>query len=587
MDFAQQLKSTVDIVDVVRTYVVLKKVGTRYVGLCPFHSEKSPSFNVNPVHGFYKCFGCGEGGDLIKFVEKIEGVSFMEALQLLADRYGLTMPKRREDQDEQATVRQAILRLHELASLHFQHALSSPEGAAARAYLQRRGLDARAVDHFQLGYSPRQGSALVRLFEREGYQPEQWKDAGLVLPRQDGSGWFDRFRNRLMFPIHNESGKVIGFGGRSLDEGDEPKYLNSSETPIYKKSSVLYNLHRAKESMRKNNRVVLVEGYMDAIGVSTAGIAETVAPCGTALTAQQVAIMRRLAETVVINFDPDNAGMNATERSLPVLLDGGMKVRILTLPGGLDPDEFVKEHGDEVYRERLAQAPTYFSWLAERARKRFDLGSPEGKVDALRFLVDAASKVPGKLERTMVVTEMANSLGLDPNLLLQRMRVNSPTARSRSGEIPPAADRTPIGKLNERMLLQILLQVKEARDHLLPVLQQSPVYPELRLRHLFEILRRLDDEAEGDWTRLRSEMAADEQTLMEQLMFTDAPADELPVSVQNAISCIQHLEAELQDRAKERLREQIRGAERAGDMAQALELMESLKQFERRLRRPA
>jgi len=338
MDFVEQLKSSVDIVGVVGEYVRLKKSGAqRYMGLCPFHSEKTPSFTVHVVHQFYKCFSCGAGGDVVKFVMEKEGLSFYEALKLLAERYGIPMPKRSQYADEDSKLRGAIFQMHELAQENFRAQLNGPAGEAARGYLARRGVAPETAEQFGLGYSDRSGRALLRLFEKRSFPAAQLDQAGLVGKRQDGS-MYDRFRNRLMFPIHNESGKIIGFGGRALVAEDEPKYLNSPETPIYKKSYVLYNLHRAKEAIRKDDRVVLVEGYMDVIGVTAAGFPGVVASCGTSLTAQQVQALKRHTRKIVVNFDPDAPGANAAERSIGLLLEEGMQVRIVELDGGLDPD---------------------------------------------------------------------------------------------------------------------------------------------------------------------------------------------------------------------------------------------------------
>ena len=270
MEFVEQLKASVDIVGVVGEYVRLRKSGTnRYMGLCPFHTEKSPSFTVHVVHQFYKCFSCGAGGDVVKFVMEKEGISFYEALKSLAERHGIPMPQRSQYADEDTRLRGAILAMHELAQENFRANLHTPAGEAARAYIAKRGLTGQTAEHFGLGYSDRSGRALLRLFEQQHYPAAQMEQSGLVKKRQDGS-LYDGFRNRLMFPIHNEAGKIIAFGGRALAAEDMPKYLNSPETPVYKKSHVLYNLHRAKETIRKEDRAILVEGYMDAIGVTAA-----------------------------------------------------------------------------------------------------------------------------------------------------------------------------------------------------------------------------------------------------------------------------------------------------------------------------
>jgi len=390
MDFVEHLKSQVDIVQTIQTYVKLRRVGRRYTGLCPFHSEKSPSFSVNGDLQFYHCFGCKAGGDVLKFIEQIEHVSFYEALKLLSERNGIPMPKRAEYADADSKLRGAIMTMHELAEQEFRELLSSPQGSDARGYITRRGVSPELIAQFGLGYSDRSGRSLVRAFDRHSFTSEQLDASGLVMKRENGGGYFDRFRGRLMFPIHNESGKVIGFGGRALEAEDNPKYLNSPETPIYKKSNVLYNLHRAKEGIRKHDRSILVEGYMDVIGVYSAGVTEVVASCGTALTNPQVRMLKRHSSNITVNFDPDAAGENAAERSIKLLLDESMHVRIMELDEDLDPDEYCKKHGAEAYEARVKAAKTYFYWLADRARAKYrrrrqKRASPFSSFCSLRF----------------------------------------------------------------------------------------------------------------------------------------------------------------------------------------------------------
>src|SRR5580704_4789466 len=351
MDFVEQLKTSVDIVKVIGEYVRLRKVGStgRFTGLCPFHSEKTPSFSVNQTRQFYKCFGCGVAGDVLKFVMEIDGLTFPEALKQLAERNGIPMPKRSDFSGAESRMRDGLLEMHATAADVFRDNLRGPQGAEARAYLERRGVSKEMIETFGLGYSGAGWEDLTRRFTEKGIPHDQLEASGLVRRRSEDSGFYDYFRGRLMFPIHNESGKVIGFGGRSMRDEDQPKYLNSPETPIYKKTSVLYNLHRGRDSMRKLNRAVLVEGYMDVIGVYAAGIKEVVASCGTSLTEAQVRIMHRHSDTVVVNFDGDAAGGKATEKYIQTLLDEGLHVHVLALDGGLDPDEYVKQQGAEAY----------------------------------------------------------------------------------------------------------------------------------------------------------------------------------------------------------------------------------------------
>lgn len=316
-DFIAQVKSTVDIVSVVRGYVPsLRKAGLAWKGLCPFHQEKTPSFNVNPKLNIFKCFGCGKGGNAIDFVMEMDGVPFWEAITRLAEEHGIPLPKKREQSDADTKRRASLYEMNEIAQRIFRQQLMGSNGSEARAYLQRRGLKPETVEEFGLGLSDRGGQAVARALEQAGVTPELLEHSGLVLKRNDGPGFFDRFRGRLMFPIHNDAGKLVGFAGRALADGVEPKYLNSPETELYKKSHLLYNVHRAKDAIRRSDHSILVEGYMDVIGVSAGGVPEVVASCGTALVDSQVRLLKRFADQIVVNFDPDTAGANATSRSI-------------------------------------------------------------------------------------------------------------------------------------------------------------------------------------------------------------------------------------------------------------------------------
>jgi len=276
MDFAQQLKAQIDIASVASAYVRLRKFGNRYSGLCPFHNEKTPSFSIYAEHQFFKCFGCDAKGDVFNFVMMIEGLTFWEALKKLADQHGIAMPKQSLASDDETRLRAALYEMHEIATEHFRANLAGPNGAPVRDYLAKRGVTQSTAQKFGIGLSDRSGRALLRILEQRGFKPEQLEVSGLVARRDDGS-FYDRFRNRLMFPIQSEAGKTIAFGGRALDPEDKAKYLNSPETKIYRKSGVLYNLNRAKETAMKSDRIVLVEGYMDTIGASQAGVVEVVA----------------------------------------------------------------------------------------------------------------------------------------------------------------------------------------------------------------------------------------------------------------------------------------------------------------------
>jgi DNA primase len=577
MDFVDQLKSQVRIEDVVGEYVKLRKSGpSRYMGLCPFHSEKTPSFTVHVVHQFYKCFSCGAGGDVVKFVMEKEGLSFWEALKGLAERYGIPLPKRSQYSDEDSRLRGAAFEMHEMAQEAFRANLESAAGETARAYLARRGVAAETIAQFGLGYAERSGHALVRMFGGRNFASAQMEQSGLVGKRQDGS-FYDRFRNRLTFPIHNESGKVIGFGGRALSADDEPKYLNSPETAIYKKSYVLYNLHRAKETIRKQDRVILVEGYMDAIGVTAAGVANVVASCGTSLTAQQVQAMKRHSARIAVNFDPDAPGANAAERSIGLLLEEGMQVRIVELDGGLDPDEYCRERGAAAYQQRLDDAKGYFYWLADRARAKHDVHSSEGVVAVLNALLPAVDKVTDPLERSAIANDLAAYIGVPQGMVLDSFRKTAASRREKPMERPKIALRH-----DERLLLNAILADEAASKDILGQLQESDAVAGFASRRVFQAAHALV--AAGgrlNFENLHARLEEADQNLLAEAVLEGEP-EVAPGAVAAAMESIRRSqERGLRDQMKARIRE----AERGGNWEEALRLTAELEGSDRAARR--
>jgi DNA primase len=578
MDFIEHLKSSVDIVKVVGEYVRLKRAGggPRWVGLCPFHTEKTPSFSVHQTHQFYKCFGCNAGGDVIRFIMEIERLSFMEAVKLLAERHGIPMPERREPADAESRLRAAILEMHEIAGRLFRDALAAPEGAAAREYLARRGVSPTIAAEFGLGYAERSGQALLRRLQSEGFNEQQLEASGLVLRRQDGSGFYDRFRNRLMFPIHSESGKIIAFAGRALSAEDEPKYLNSPETPVYTKSRVVYNLHRAKDEIRKCGYSVLVEGYMDVIGLHAAGLRPVVASCGTALTNWQVRSLKRHAGEVIVNFDPDEAGGNAAERSIQLLLEESAQVRVLELEGGLDPDEYVKQSGVEVYRQKLERAPGYFVWLADRAQRRFDVRTAQGQVAALQFLLPAIQRVSDRLERAAIANEVAGRLGVAPGLVLDHFR-RAAIERKAGAMRPPAQSVRPV----EKILLNAALLSPEVRAEVLPRLESMPEFGQFLTRRIFEKLAALHNtQREFTFADLDARLEEADRALAASLVFADE-LDEEAYTLEQARACLAAMERERWEAEKKALRQRVKEAEQAGDYEAVLRLTGELARLSR------
>ena len=576
MDFVDRLKSQVRIEDVVGEYVKLRKSGpSRYMGLCPFHNEKTPSFTVHVVHQFYKCFSCGAGGDVVKFVMEKEGLSFWEALKQLAERYGIPLPKRSQYSDEDSRQRGSAFEMHEMAQEAFRANLESAAGETARAYLARRGVTPETIAQFGLGYAERSGQALVRMFGKRSLSSAQMEQSGLVGKRDDGS-FYDRFRNRLMFPIHNESGKVIGFGGRALAADDTPKYLNSPETAIYKKSYVLYNLHRAKETIRKQDRVILVEGYMDAIGVTAAGVANVVASCGTSLTAPQVQAMKRHSARIAVNFDPDAPGANAAERSIGLLLEEGMQVRIVELDGGLDPDEYCRDRGAAAYQQRLDDAKGYFYWLADRARAKHDVRSSEGVVAVLNALLPAVEKVTDPLERSAIANDLASYIGVPQGMVLDSFRKTAASRQEKPMERPRIALRH-----DERLLLNAILADEDVGKEIVGQLQQSDAVAGFASRRVFQAaLSLVSAGGRLSFENLHARLEEADQNLLAEAVLEGEP-EVTPGAVAAAMESIRRSqERGLRDQIKARIRE----AERGGNWEEALRLAAELEGSDRAAR---
>src|SRR5262245_53829009 len=414
---AEKVKQQADIVRVIGEYIQLKKAGQNFRGLCPFHSEKTPSFNVHPTKQIYHCFGCGQGGDVFKFVMEMEKCPFPEAMRIIAEKCGIALPRPKERSPEERRENQqraVLVEIHrEAQSFLVKQLEATLEGKAARAYLEDRGLDRDTITRFGIGYAPSGGDLLLRHLQAR-YQERALVESGLISRDQSGR-LFDRFRRRVTFPISNESSKIVAFGARALGD-DQPKYLNSPETPIYSKSNVLYHLDRAKDALRRQDFAVLVEGYMDAIAVARAGISNVVASCGTALAETQIKLLGRFTKRIIVNYDPDTAGQAATERSLTALLEQDFEVRVLNLPvigdKKADPDLFIREKGVDAYREQIKNSPPYVDYLITRARQ-MDLTTGEGKSRAVNFLLPYVQRIPNSILRSEWATRIAQQLRIE------------------------------------------------------------------------------------------------------------------------------------------------------------------------------
>ncbi len=540
-DFKETVKQQADIVRIIGDYIKLKKAGAQnYSGLCPFHGEKTPSFSVHATRQFYHCFGCGVSGDVFSFVQKIENITFPEAVRLVAQKLGIPLPKTTyssPSEAKEAKLRAQLLEAQERAAAFFQECLKRPEGASAREYLQGRGLDAETIASFRIGYAPDSGfllrDRLASEFSEEVLRESglfSWKEAASSEPRAlsnrsqlgadtaaqnaetlrsaeddesaDSSklearsskltAVYSKFRNRVMFPITNDAGRIIAFTGRTLatDEKSGPKYLNSPETGIYSKGRVLFNLDHAKEAIRKLDYAILVEGQMDCISVYAAGFHNVIASSGTAFTEIQAKLLGRFSKNVVVNFDPDTAGAKATERTLGLLVEEEFQIKVLTLEQGFDPDLYIRRKGKDAYGHALRTSQKYFDYLIDRARTSFPVRSAEGKKQAVNHLLPHIQRIPSRIVRDELAQEIAQKLGIDSAVLRQELRHVASDRSATQLKSPAEAQATDA----ERILIRALASARQmqpgehlsARDGAREVIKEEEFDPARQAQYAFQ-----------------------------------------------------------------------------------------------------
>ena len=489
-ELIDQIRHAADIVQIVQEYVPLRRAGTTYKGLCPFHGERTPSFTVNRDKGFFHCFGCGQGGDVFKFVELQEGVGFQDAVKRVAARCGITLPEAPTSPEAQAeeVEREALLKAHELAKAFYAEQLQGNAGAPARELLKRREVRPDAIETFGIGYAPPSRDLLVRYLRQRGFPVAQLVRGGLATQRDDGSV-VDRFRQRLLFPIHREGGSVVAFGGRAMGDDQVPKYLNSPETPLYTKGRVLYGLHLSKHAIRKAGDVVMMEGYFDVIQAWQGGVANTVASSGTALTQAQAQTLRRFAAKVILSFDADGAGQNAAAKSGDLLVAEGFQVSVALLPEGEDPDTFVRRYGGDAYREKVAQARPYLDFVLDRAAARHNVKDPTGRVAFLNEMLTVAARIPEALARDQFADRLAMRAGVAEDTVRQEIRK---AAVTRQVELPVAArsPSVPLVWAERDLIVNLLVAPAEALVAVDGLTEED--LGQLRTRRLFELVMTMD-----------------------------------------------------------------------------------------------
>ena len=488
--FIADLKMQADIVRVIQEVVPLKKAGTSYKGLCPFHNEKTPSFHVHPDKGFFHCFGCSTGGDVLKFVELYEKLSFPEAVKSLAQRFGLQLPETDDAEHDHAaeTEREALLKVHELAAAYFRDQLAAPTGGGARAYLEQRGIQPETIDALCLGCTPPRRDGLTLHLREAGQPMELLRKSGLVT-ESDGRPPIDRFRQRLIIPICRDTGSVIAFGGRALGGDQQVKYINSPETALYTKGRTLYGLHLAKQAIRKRGFAVLVEGYFDLAQAVQAGIEPVVATCGTALTERQAKLLHRFCTKALLSFDPDAAGVGASARSGELLIATGFQVNVVRLPDGQDPDTAIRQHGATYYVDRLKRSTPYLDYVLERAAESRDLtreSQRTGFVNAMRAI---ASRIPDAVARDQFADRIAHRAGATEAVVRDAIRQAVAGRRPKSAADPSAAaHRDPLE--SEKGLIWAVIHRTEEAQRVLTGLEPAD-FQSLRTAAILEVAHNL------------------------------------------------------------------------------------------------
>ncbi|MBI2502015.1 MAG: DNA primase [Candidatus Latescibacteria bacterium] len=561
----QRIREASDIVEVISDHVQLRKAGRNFVGLCPFHGEKTPSFNVNPELQFYKCFGCDAGGDVFKFIQQIDRVSFTEAVAHLAQRSGIALPSTGQQPGDELS--DQLYRASDLAMKYYHHLLRQSEGKEALAYLQTRGISDQTIDRFGLGCAPVEWDAFFKMATRRQFDPAVLERAGLISARKEGKGYYDRFRERLIFPIANLSGRTIAFGARTLKADQQPKYLNSPETPIYHKSSTLYGLHQAREAIRQQDCVLVVEGYMDFLSLAQHGIAHAVASAGTALTEEHCRLLSRFARRVVLVFDGDEAGSAASLRGLEVVLATGLEAYAVSLPGGHDPDTLVQAEGPEALLALVGAAGSALDFHLGQLARQHDLRTLDGKARAAEAVQSLLARCRDAVRRDLLLREASQRLGIGEKAFRQQLQQTLRRQTLRTAQAPqenaPASQAAKNLPSPERTILGLLLQYPRFIGPTAQVVRPE-VFADPRAQHLARLL--FDEYHQAKELDLSGLMGRAADPELVQLISTCAMVDIDEAQVeQEWEGHVQYLQREALTRQIEQLQQELHKAVAARD----------------------
>jgi DNA primase len=534
-----EVRSAVNIVSVVSEYVALKKRGRNYVARCPFHNEKTPSFNVSEEKQIFMCFGCSLGGDVFKFVMQIEHLTFPEAVRFIAERHGIALPEIASPVPESASSGAEVLRnaMADAVAMYQRCLLETSEGMPALKYLEGRGITRETIERFHLGYSPAGGDALIQWMKTKGVTVQVLEECGLAKHSEDGNRVYDAFRGRIMFPITDIQGRTVAFGARAMNDRP-PKYLNSPETRLYNKSRNLYGLSFSKEAIKAEDRAILVEGYMDFVIPYQHGVGNLVASLGTSLTPQQVELLGRYTREVIVSYDPDSAGLAATQRSLDLFLEGDFRVKVLRLPAGQDPDLFVRTAGPAEYRNRAQDSIPYLEFVFEAAvQNQGALDDPKKKVQVMNTVLPYLARLPSAIERSEYVFRFARRLGIEDQQLLAETKRAAQQKRGRLAEAPVASAASM--KFAEKRLLQLLISNADLQHQILPLCSKQD-FEGLATEKIFSTLLEIFGKNQpGTYEGFHRHFAGEtEQALLAQLEIEEVPEDPTKESAESFLNAL-------------------------------------------------
>jgi len=575
MEIVDQIRNIANIVDIASQYTTLRQRGRKHVGLCPFHSEKQPSFTVDDEKQLFHCFGCGVGGDVFSLIMEKENLSFPEALRYLAEKYNIELPETRKSSPKQRSLEEKLFKINEDALAYFKKNLfNTSEGRKALEYLKKRNITEDTIQKLKIGYALNSYTALFDYFQRKGISASHLEKAGLVIPSQKKEGHYDRFRGRIIFPIFTPTGKVVGFGGRTFINA-EPKYLNSPDTPVYTKGNLLYGLNFSKDSIRKKGEVILVEGYTDFIALFQSGISNVAASLGTSLTPNQVyqalLFLPRLA-SIIVNYDSDSAGIAAALRAIPISWEKGAKIKVLTLPEELDPDSFLQKYNKEEYLKQLEKSPSVLKVLIDSYIREGNMDIPEEKAVIVRKVIKEIEKIqiPDPLVRSEYLKQASEYLSVDEDVMRS-------VAKQKSSEEKREKKETFL--LAEKRLLQILMEDKKLAPHVFSEMKKE-YFQGLKSEPIFSDLS--ESFKKGTPSSLPELKQKIDRSLFSLLSEALMEKEQAP-TLEEALECLNTLRQYALENQAKKLKEQITRIERKGETDKLSPLIKQLQEIKNQL----